>query len=117
MAHGFTKEIELVQGETPTLFCTFELKDGQPLDLTGASITMTAKQTTDPADTVVFTKTLTITDVSGGKANVKLAIADTDYDATLFMEFRISYDSNTTVIKPKAGQIALHIEGSTTGAA
>ena len=115
MAHGFNVEYEIIQGETPTLLIEFLQEDGQPFDITGATITITSKRLLEDTD-FLFQRPLTITDGKKGLGKVKLTTADTGVDGTVFIEARIVFDSDGTVIKPKRGQVSLHIERSLTGA-
>ena len=107
MSHSFQSQIPFIRGETPTLRYTFKQVNGQPLDLTGATLTLNVKANlTD--DTTLFSKALTITDAKAGTAKVSLTATETDREGAFYSEVKITY-SDGTVLKPSEAQIELHI--------
>lgn len=108
MSASFERQIKFIRGETPTFRYQFKLGSGQTLDLTDGTLTLNVKEKLAD-DTVLFTKTLTVTDATAGKAQVKLSQSETDRVGDFFSEVKISFDGGATVRKPKDSQIMLVI--------
>ena len=103
-----TQNLEMVRGDS--LILRLEVsREGQPEDITGAQIWMTAKKLLTDADPGVFQKTVgsgvVIDDPTQGKAKITISPADTaalvatGEKETLFYDVQVKYAGNTFTVK------------------
>lgn len=112
MASGFSRSAYL--GDTITINVTVS-RNGGPVDLTGASLWFTGKESVDDADIdAVFQKTeidgITITDAVNGRARIVIAPADTsglaNEDITLECDLQVQ-EADGTVTTAARGSLTL----------
>ncbi len=112
-----TVNLSMVRGAGPAIDLTIKKLDGSAYDLTGCSVTMTAKRSADDPDSAaVFRKTtggggITVTNAAGGLATVQLSAADT---RNVPGDVDLAYD---VTVKTGAGSVSKPIVGKLTVAA
>jgi len=89
-----TREISIYRGDTPTLEATFTDEDGNPIDLTDATVYIACRKETVTGD-VLFNKTCTVTNATQGQVEVKLTSTETDYVGKGIGEFEARYVDGT----------------------
>ena len=103
-----TKRIPaILRRTTPTLYFTFWQQktpspDGgepNPLDLTGATVTLSAKKSPDSSESVLFALSCNVDDAEKGSASVVLTTTATDRIGMVFCEVRAVFTSG-----PRAGE-------------
>jgi len=88
------EEITIFRGDTPTLEATFTDEDGNPIDLTDATVYLACRKETATGD-VLFDKTCTVTNPTKGQVRVTLTSIETDYVGKGIGEFEARYADGT----------------------
>jgi len=88
------EEIVIFRGDTPTLEASFMDEDGNPIDLTDATVYVACRKETVMGD-LLFNKTCTIVDAPKGRVRVKLTSTETEYVGKGIGEFEARYVDGT----------------------
>lgn len=100
------KDLTITQGDERSYNLVFwqDAKNTVPLDITGATVTMTVKRSLDDSDAKISKIVTEHTDASSGKTTITLTTTDTSIDlGTYFYDIQISGGSigKITVLKGK----------------
>jgi len=98
LGDAFVRTVYLVKGSTgPDLQITLKDQDGNPVDLTGATVTFSMVNTSTGA-TKVNAASATVTDAAGGKFKYSWGASDLDEAGNFLGEFTVTVGTDVQKI-------------------